>query len=383
MIGSRWLPHALAAAVAGLVACRHSLPVDRPPAPEAAPARIESTLFLIGDAGAPADDDQVLTALSREASAAGGKAVIVYLGDNLYPRGLPDSSAPDRAEMERRLKTQIDVAVRTRVRTFFIPGNHDWDYMGPDGWNAIRREAAFIERRGAPYAHLIPAGGCPGPEFVDIGSHLRLVMLDTQWWLHDFIKPTPADSTCPAVTPGGVLQRLSRQLAGASGREVVVVGHHPLRSGGEHGGHFGLTPHIFPLLALNRRLYVPLPIIGSYVPLSRMQGASNQDISGPRNILMRRALEQVFARYKPLVYAAGHDHDLEVLQGASARNLLVSGAGFYAHVTDVGYTKHTRFAVSASGFMRLDVMQDGRVRLGVQVVDADSRVRERYSEWLQ
>lgn len=376
----RVLPALIAAAASG---CHNIVPPSTPPAIAAEPAQVESTLFLIGDAGAPLPDDPVLSALTRQARATPGKAVILFLGDNLYPRGLPDSSASDYREMSRRLKEQVDVALRTRVETYFVPGNHDWGYMGPNGWDAIRRETAYVDRVGAPYAHMLPRNGCPGPEAVDVGTRLRVVMLDTQWWLHDFAKPAPPDHSCPAETPEAVLTRLSHELAAADGRHLVVVGHHPLRSGGEHGGHFGITPHFFPLRAVARWLWIPLPILGSYVPLARKQGASNQDISGPRNIVMRRGLEQVFARYKPLVYASGHDHDLQVLDGQNARTLLVTGAGFYAHVGDVAWRSFTRFAAAASGFMRLDVLRDGRVRLSVQSVDADARTRERYSAWLQ
>jgi hypothetical protein len=382
-VTGRVVPLAVLFAASLALGCHNVVPPSTPPAIAAAPADVESTLFLIGDAGAPLPDDPVLEALTRQAHATPAKAVIVFLGDNLYPRGLPDSSAYDYREMSRRLKEQVEVALRTKVETYFIPGNHDWGYMGPNGWDAMRRETAFVDRVGAPYAHMLPKNGCPGPEAVDVGSHLRLVMLDTQWWLHDFAKPAPPDRSCPAETPDAVLSRLAHELSAAGGRNVVVMGHHPLRSGGEHGGHFGITPHFFPLRAVARWLWVPLPILGSYVPLARKQGASNQDISGPKNVVMRRAFEQVFDRYKPLVYAAGHDHDLQVLDGENARTLLVSGAGFYAHVGDVAWRGFTRFAAAASGFMRLDVLRDGRVRLSVQSVDADARTRERYSAWLE
>ena len=130
-------------------------------------------------------------------------------------------------------------------------------------------------------------------------------------------------------------------------------------------------------------LWVPLPIIGSYYAFNRKQGASNQDVNGPENVRMRRALDWVFARRKPLVYAAGHEHDLEVLRGHSARHLLISGSGIYGHVTEVHQTDATRFAASLSGFMRLDFLRDGRVRLGVLTVDAEAATTEAFSAFLE
>src|SRR2546422_8176212 len=38
-----------------------------------------------------------------------------------------------------------------------------------------------------PYTTLFrsPGGGCPGPRVVDLAGGVRLVALDTEWWLHD------------------------------------------------------------------------------------------------------------------------------------------------------------------------------------------------------
>ena len=356
--------------------------------PRPAPAEVEHTLFLIGDAGAPHDPTEpVLEALKRQLRVVKTPTTVVFLGDNIYPRGLPDTNAivvPTREETERRLLAQIEVAVSTRTPTYFIPGNHDWAYMTEDGWDAIRRQETFIREHGAPYAQLQPTGGCPGPVYVDLGRRLRLLMIDTQWWLHDYDRPRHPESKCPTDSPAEVVNAMNRAMLRVSrGRHVVVVGHHPLASGGLHGGHLGLREHLFPLRSISRWLYVPLPVVGSYYALNRQQGASNQDLAGPKNQRMRRALEVVFSRRHPLVYAAGHDHDLQVMEGRTARYILVSGAGVYNHVTDTHYRANTIYAAARSGFMRLDFLRDGRVRLGVELVDGESAVTESHSMYLK
>jgi hypothetical protein len=76
-------------APAAFLSCSPAAPAPSlVPAPSA--AEVEGTLFLIGDAGAPKEDDRVLAALRREASAA-VNATIVFLDDNLYDYGLPDT----------------------------------------------------------------------------------------------------------------------------------------------------------------------------------------------------------------------------------------------------------------------------------------------------
>jgi hypothetical protein len=354
------------------------------PAAPVAPAEVVTTLFLIGDAGAPNPaGEPVLKALAQQVGEAAGEPIIVFLGDNIYPAGLPAEGAPTRATAEQRLRDQVDVGVRTRTRTFFVPGNHDWEYMGVGGWDAIRRQGAFIKARGGRFVRLVPEGGCPGPVSVDVGTRLRLIMLDTQWWLHEGPRPLEPKSECAEDSPQEVVNSLSSALASSDGRHVVVLGHHPLASGGEHGGHFGLLPHFFPLRAFRSWLWIPLPVLGSYLPLSRKQGASNQDLSGPKYRLMRRAFDDVFKPFRPLVYAAGHDHDLQVIRGETVRHILVSGSGIYGHVSQVARRGRTRFAASVSGYQRLEFLRDGRVRLGVITVDGNARVTEAFSMFLQ
>ena len=371
------------AALAALTACSQVIREPEPPAPAVDPAGIETTLFLIGDAGAPHEDEPVLAALERMVLEAPAAKLIVYLGDNIYPMGLPDTGTTGRENAEKQLLPQIAVATRTETRTIFVPGNHDWDYMGPNGWRAIRRQAAFIDIYGSPWATMLPSGGCPGPVVMDVGTHLRLVLLDTQWWLHDFEKPRDSTAGCRYYERPQVIRALDSALAAPEGRHVVVAAHHPLRSGGIHGGHVGLVPHLFPLRDLSDNLWLPLPVLGSYYAFNRKQGASNQDVNGPENVRMRRALDWVLARRKPLVYVAGHEHSLQVLDGHSARHLLVSGSGIYGHVSQVHQTDGTRYAAALSGFMRLDFLRDGRVRLGVFTVDAESVTTEAFSAFLE
>jgi hypothetical protein len=123
--------------------------------------------------------------------------------------------------------------------------------------------------------------------------------------------------------------------------------------------------------------------VGSSYAFNRAQGASNQDVRGPENVRMRRVLNWVFTRRKPLIYAAGHEHSLQVFRGRTAQTLLVTGTGVAGHVSHVHTLPNTRFAVARGGFMRLDVLRDGRVRLGVIVVQDDGVAVESWADMLR
>lgn len=361
--------------------CAHVMPHKFNPV--AAFARVETRVIIIGDAGAPAvPKDPVLEAARKEAARDPERTTLLFLGDNVYPRGLVVEGDPYRAEMERRLDAQVAVARDSGAHAVFVPGNHDWDAWGPGGWSAIKRQGAFIAAKGAGRAEMEPGQGCPGPAVRDIGDRLRVILLDTQWWLHAYDRPRQG-SSCPADTDTEVLDALSAAIATASGRFVMVAAHHPLATGGPHGGYFGWRDHIFPLRQSRSWLWIPLPGVGSIYPWARRSGVSDQDVGGVRNRKMREAFEGVFSKTPPLLYAAGHDHNLQVIAGKDAKYLLVSGAGYYGHLSRAVWTKETLFAREASGYMTLEIEAEGPPRLGVTVVDAAGKAQEAWSAALQ
>jgi hypothetical protein len=385
---------ALALLALGLAACGGALEPATAPAPVAPLDSIEVALFLLGDAGSSAyDGEPVLAELARQSdSLRPVKQYVVFLGDNVYPRGVPPVGHPRRDDAEKKIAAQVLAIRKGSAQGFLIPGNHDWDRQGRDGWNSVRRQDSLVRQFGGEDVRLLPGGGCPGPAVVDVGAHLRLIALDSEWWVHNDVKPYGPTSPCPTKTEAEVTDSLAGAIRDRGERHAVVLTHHPLRSGGEHGGAFTLGDHIFPLRNVESWLWVPLPLIGSLYPFARTMGISNQDISGKRYGAMRRALEAVFAKHPPLAIASGHDHDLQVIRGGrpevtNAGYQLVSGAGILGHSSIVRKVDGSLFEREAAGFMRLDVTRDGRVRLSVTtVVEAGTRKEgesaEVFSIWL-
>jgi hypothetical protein len=375
----------ITALVAGIVV--GCVPRVLPPniAPIPAPD-VMTSIFLIGDAGAVHDSDAVLLELTRQASAAPRESAILFLGDNVYPRGLPPPEAPDREDAEEKLERQVAVARTSGITAYFIPGNHDWARMTREGWDAVRRSETFIRIRGEGKARQAPRNGCPGPEVIDVGRVIRLVILDTQWWLHraDFPRPIDSVSTCVEYSKELVKTRLTRVLSDSGGRRVIVAGHHPIATRSEHSGYFTLLQHIFPLRAYRSWMWIPLPLIGSLYPMARGNGIFGyaQDMGSRAYTEMRNELLRAMAPHPPMLYAAGHDHNLQVFRGPVAAYSIVSGAGTNGHQSPVGWTRSTIYAVSAPGFMRVDVSRNGQVRLSVTAIDGKGVGREAAAIWL-
>ena len=324
--------------------------------------QIEHTLFLIGDAG-EADpraerSGTPLDSLTAQIAAAPDRSTVVFLGDNVYPEGIPEEGAAEWADARRRLRAQVD-AIPDGARAIFVPGNHDWAHELPYGLYSIRLQERMIAAlaRGRDI-RLLPSNGCPGPVTIDTGR-LRLIMLDTQWWLHNYIVRDSATNCTNTIA--GVTAELRREVrAPGANRIVIVTGHHPLMTGGEHGGYCGITG-----------------------PFRRFAGRA-QDVMSGINRRMRDSIEAAFSGAKPLVYAAGHDHSLQVLYGGkNVEYILVSGAGSPTKGSCAVRLRESMYASPhRTGFMRLDIMRDKGVLLRVyRYSDAGGGVA--WSHWLE
>jgi hypothetical protein len=343
------------AAVSG---CHQVAPIVQPETSE-----IETSLFLIGDAGEqnPREIGVPLDSLTALASVSPERNVIVFLGDNVYDAGIPEERNADWADARRRLEAQV-LAVPMGVRGVFVPGNHDWADSKAFGLYSIRLQEQMIRSlaRGRD-VRMLPGNGCPGPVALDAGR-LRVIAMDTQWWLHDYIVKDSA-TRCPTQI-GAVTATLREQLrvwSEVPGRVAVVAGHHPMMTGGEHGAYCGLTG-----------------------PFRRL-GNRNQDVLSKMNRTFRDSLVSAFSAHPPLAYAAGHDHNQQVLRGGQhVRYLLVSGAGSPSKVSCAVRLRESHYTSQhRSGFMRLDVMRGGGVLLRVYRYDSRGAGGVSYSRWLE
>ena len=105
--------------------------------------KIAHTFYLIGDAG-NADlplPQQTLELLSQKLASAHKNSTLLFLGDNIYPKGMPTDKEPEAKTLaETKLNTQLALAKNFKGQTAFIPGNHDW-YSGIKG---LERQAQYI-----------------------------------------------------------------------------------------------------------------------------------------------------------------------------------------------------------------------------------------------
>lgn len=327
---------------------------------------VTQTLFLLGDGGEPYVQDDPLGKVMREKIASAGRnSTVLFLGDNIYPSGLPEKDSRKYALAERSLQTQVDFVQGLPAKAIFIPGNHDWQHWGRNGLAYLQNQQQWLDSLNDENITLLPRNGCPGPVQIPLDDHTLMVILDTQWFLHQWEKPKDAD-LCQATTTADVLTMVEDIFKRNRGKRIIIAAHHPLITYGEHGGVFTWKAHIFPLEEITQYLYIPLPVIGSIYPLYRKWFGHLQDTPNPVYKEFGVALRRIMRAYPGSVYIAGHEHALQYIVKDST-HFIVSGSA--SKTEYVRKKKYAVFAKDIRGFSRLSLLADGSIVIAFFQVD--------------
>lgn len=328
--------------------------------------KVVYTLYLVGDSGEPVIADQPLgNVLRQQVKESGRNTTLIYLGDNIYPKGMPDKSAKSRGLAEKIIKTQTAWVQGLDANGIFVPGNHDWQRGRRKGISYIQNQQQWVDSLNDKNIILLPRDGCAGPVEIPLTDKTVLLILDTQWLLHPWDKPGE-ESPCEAKSAAEAWVLLSDVFARNADKRIIVAAHHPLITHGEHGGVFQLKDHIFPLTSLKPSLYIPLPVIGSIYPLYRKWFGNVQDVAHPVYKKMSMLIQELMAQHPGSIYAAGHEHALQYLVKDSAY-FIVSGSG--SKTSFVKQKKYSRYAAAVNGFVKMNLYEDGSVGVGFWQVD--------------
>lgn len=245
--------------------------------------------FLIfGDWGRNGEQDQKEVAAQMALAAREcAPRFIVSVGDNFYEDGVATATDPQWQTSFENVYSDPALDVPWQV----IMGNHD--YHG--------NPAAQLEYARANSRWNMPARYYSQTWRIDPATTADFFYLDTTpmvkgYWHSHKTKEKVATEDVPKQ-----LAWLKDALAASRAPWKIVIGHHPIYSGGEHGDTPELIEHVLPLLHEN----------------------------------------------KVQAWFNGHDHDLQHLV-AGEINLFCSGAGSQFRPTKD--TIHTKFAEARSGF---------------------------------
>jgi hypothetical protein len=163
-------------------------------------------------------------------------------------------------------------------KIYVVPGELEY---GPYQNNSIeqltRLEESLSEFSGK--FQLVPTDGCPGPYAIEFDEWV-LIFINTSRFLHQGEKMP--FSECGLEDESSFFGDIENLLEVYSDRPALVVGHHPMRSRGNHAGYFPWQQHLLP------------PVLGSIYAGFRKYIGGLQDIRSERYTSLIESLAETF-----------------------------------------------------------------------------------------
>lgn len=264
-----------------------------------APSPDSLNFIVFGDWGRRGEEDQRQVATQMGLAAQNTSArFVIAAGDNFYENGV--ASVEDK--QWKQSFEDVYTSPSLQVPWYAILGNHDY-HQNCDAQIAYGQTSSRWNMPARYYmqSHQINKDVTADFFYIDTTPMVKM------YYYPFFEEPTSAHVATQDVPKQ--MAWLKAALASSKAPWKIVIGHHPIYSGGEHGDTPELIETILPLLH----------------------------------------------EHKVQAYFNGHDHDLQHLM-AGEINLFCSGAG--SQVRPTRQTAHTKFAQSSSGFTSVSLGAD-------------------------
>ncbi|MBC6999036.1 metallophosphoesterase [Cytophaga sp. FL35] len=313
---------------------------------------VAHTFYLIGDAGlSPMNDmNKALKIFKKRLDRADKNSTAIFLGDNIYPAGLPDPKDSTAAYL--KAKNDLDAQLKTlenfKGRPLFIPGNHDWYTEGLVG---LKREQKYIQKALGSKEVYFPEDGCP-IKTIEVKEDVAIIAIDTEWYLTNWDKRPDINDKCEIKSRARFWLELEDAIKDNRQKTTIIAMHHPVYSHGAHGGEFDLRRHFYPKPHVG-----PLPVIGSVINLLRKTtGASIEDLSNKRYRELRKRIVTLAQYSQKVILTSGHEHTLQYIVQDNTPQI-VSGSGAKKGATRL--INGSKFSTGQRGYAVLEVYKDG------------------------
>ncbi len=312
------------------------------------------TFYFIGDAG-NASMDKTLPALEHLEKELKGKDsthCVIWLGDNIYPDGIPPTEDSGFELAMHRMRVQMQTVENFHGHCIFLPGNHDWYVYGREG---IIRQETLLDTTLSRWSlandnYFMPDDGCGDPQVVELTEEINILVMDSHW----FIKRSQGHAGCEVKSQAEFLVAIEEALSLYKDETLLIALHHPPYTYGHHGGKYTIQHVLFPFTMRYHNLYIPLPILGYGVNKAKNY-ISDQDLSNRHYRYFSSNLLDIISKYGTYVVAAGHEHNLQHIE-RGGHYFIVSGSGSKRNPCSLG--KGSKFCAGEPGYVKLDIYEN-------------------------
>lgn len=198
-------------------------------------------IFLVGDAGNSEEiqAQQTLSFFKNKIDSANSNSMLIFLGDNIYPLGMPKESDKDYPLAKEKMENQLAITKNFKGKTLVIPGNHDW-YHGLDG---LKAQEDFVKTYLNDKKSFLPKNSCPIDD-INLTKDIKLIIIDSEWALINWDKYPGINKGCDIKTRDDFYTEFKDLITKNQDKRIIVALHHPVISSGVHAGFNSAKSHL-------------------------------------------------------------------------------------------------------------------------------------------
>ena len=323
----------------------------------------QQSLFLLSNLSSLAVDAPEFDAIQEVINDEAGDFTILVNGDFVNPK---NSTSKLNDEEKTRLDRLIGL-VKVRGKIMFVPGDVEWNHGIHKGWKKVLAIEKYLEKKVGKGKAIFPQGACLGPETVDVGKNLRIITINSQWFVQQDNRPEEEDAACDLLNEVEFWDELDDALGDADNRNIVVAMHHPALSYGRYAGYKQGKQHFSP------------PIIGSFLAAYHQNIGNSKDLNNAKLKNFRNQVLKEAKKNRGLLFVTGHEYDLQILEKSDNYHI---NSGAFAKARNVGRGKKTIYRQNETGFAKLIFKNNGEVSVQTYAIKKHREVKKTFEKIL-
>ncbi len=288
---------------------------------------------------------------------------VLELGDNVYEAGLKEGwNDPITTKLLHDTFGEIYSEVKYNGRELLyhiVPGNHDYAGRagGQRGWGDVIHQETTAEAQ-FPHWRYYPIDPAKNSDDNDSSNYALLkkesiytltiperVQITGEKLIGVYAIDTQVILEIYQKNDAELLQKhwqTLEMLLSENSWWKIIIGHHPVRSHGTHGGF--------------RSAIWWVPPITLFTIVDKLFIKRLQDLDNPNYRRFQRDFIGLMKKHDVPFYLAGHEHNLQLLEIDHEHFQIISGSA--GKLSPVTHKDDTLFSHSAMGFARFDVTED-------------------------
>ena len=305
--------------------------------------------------------DAIETLLKKES----GTFTILVAGDFVDKNGFElELNLIETNKLDRLIQL---AKTNDKGNIIFLPGDLEWNHAERKGWKKVVALEKYLESKLGKGNAIFPQKACLGPAVLDIGEHLRIVSINSQWFVQKDNRPEEEDANCNILNESEFWDEVDDILTDADNRNLVIAIHHPILSYGQYAGYKSGVRHLSP------------PIIGSFLAAYHQNIGNSKDLNNKEFRNFSKELLHRSKKHPGVIFVSGHERDIQVLKDDGNYHI---NSGALENARPVAKGEATIYRQKKTGFAKLIFQKNGEVSVQTFAISQGKNISKTFDQMI-